>query len=416
VTVVVIACSFTPELQGFYYTFISILTLQTLLELGLGAAIQQIVSHEWACLRWRPGEPVDGDPDALDRLSTVTRFAFKWYTAAGVLALFGFTAGGYLFFAFAPETETVAWKGPWLIVSVITGCSFFLSFTFSILEGCNQVKAVYGFRVIQGLAFRLALWAAMLAGGGLWALVIERGVTLLFTMIFLFRRYSGFFRDLLRRAPPPSRFWQKELWPLQWRFAVVWISGFLPMLFIPALFASQGPEMAGRLGMTWALVTALVSLSAAIMQARMPRLAILIAKKAYTELDLLFRNSLSTLMIIVIGGAALVAGGIHVLYRMEVPLAYRFLTLPPTLVFLASIILQQAKFAMGTYLRAHKREPYLSLSVIEAVLLSAALFPLSEHYGVMGLACGFLVVNGVIFVPAVVIFRQCRRLWHGEDD
>src|SRR3990172_2856854 len=50
VTAILIATKFTPELQGYYYTFATILALQVFVELGLGTVIVQFASHEWSKL------------------------------------------------------------------------------------------------------------------------------------------------------------------------------------------------------------------------------------------------------------------------------------------------------------------------------------------------------------------------------
>jgi len=173
----------------------------------------------------------------------------------------GFCIGGYLFFKATTGTNGIVWESPWWILSLVAGGNIALSPGWSILEGCNEVKQVYRFRLVQGLLARVALWSIMLAGGGLWALVIDRGITLALTAGFFLYRYSSFFRHLFQCKFIHRQFWKNEIWPLQWRFAVVWISGYLPSLFIPVLFACQGPEAAGRLGMTWALASALLSVS-----------------------------------------------------------------------------------------------------------------------------------------------------------
>ena len=51
VTVILIAIHFTPELQGYFYTFATILALQIFVELGLGTVIIQFASHEWSKLK-----------------------------------------------------------------------------------------------------------------------------------------------------------------------------------------------------------------------------------------------------------------------------------------------------------------------------------------------------------------------------
>jgi len=50
VTVLLIAMRFSPEIQGYYYTFGSLVALQVLFEMGLGQAIIPFASHEWSSL------------------------------------------------------------------------------------------------------------------------------------------------------------------------------------------------------------------------------------------------------------------------------------------------------------------------------------------------------------------------------
>ena len=49
-TTFLVAMRLSPDEQGFYYTFGSLAMLRTLAELGLGQAIIQFGSHEWAHL------------------------------------------------------------------------------------------------------------------------------------------------------------------------------------------------------------------------------------------------------------------------------------------------------------------------------------------------------------------------------
>ncbi|MHC4945615.1 MAG: polysaccharide biosynthesis protein [Planctomycetota bacterium] len=412
ITVLVIAAAFTPELQGYYYTFIAVLSLQTLIELGLGAAIQQVASHEWARLEMDESGGIRGDEESLSRLSTVARFAIKWYASAAGIAILALGMGGYFFFAASPEHPDLAWKSPWVLLAAFTGLNLLLSPGLPILEGCNQVAQVYRFRLFQGIVIRIALWLGMLLGGGLWALVLERGLALFLCGLFYIIRFARFFSDLLRKSDLQHRFWREEIWPLQWRFAVVWISGFLPTLFIPALFAIQGPIAAGRIGMTWSITSALMSVSFAVILARMPRFAICIANREFDDLDRLFSLSLRSAVVLFLGGSIAFIGALYLLEQAGYELADRFLSILPTTLFLSAVFLQLIRFSLGTYLRAHKREPYLLLSVIEAVLTLAILYPLAKNYGATGLAFGFLIVSAILIFPACAIFKRCRTEWH----
>lgn len=415
VTVAVIAFCFTPELQGYFYTFNAILTMQVLLELGLGTALQQITSHEWAKLTFNDRGGITGDSKARARLVTVARFALKWYSAAGVLAFLGFSLGGALFFSGSSEEGVYFWQAPWWILSIAAGANLFLSPAFSILEGCNQVRQVYGFRLGQGIVIRLGLWIAMLLGCGLWALVVERLLTFALALFFLWRRYSNLFKSLFRGTTVQDEFWQTEIWPLQWRFAIVWISGFMPSLFIPVLFAYQGPVAAGQIGMTWAITAALLSLSHALITPKMPRMAIHIARFEFGKLDKLFHRTLIACLSLLVTGSIAFMVGLFFLHAHYPDLAARFLPPMPTVFLLGATLLQQVRIAMGTYLRAHKKEPLLVISIVEAALTLAILFPLGKLYGATGIAIGFFAVSALVYFPAYRIFLRCRNEWHGEN-
>ena len=65
VSVVLIGLFFTPETQGFYYTFASLMALQTFFELGFSIVVINVSSHEWLRLRLDEGGRIVGDADAF---------------------------------------------------------------------------------------------------------------------------------------------------------------------------------------------------------------------------------------------------------------------------------------------------------------------------------------------------------------
>ena len=79
VTALLIATFFTSSLQGYYYTFATLLALQMFVELGLGTVIQMFASHEWAKLSFDDKQQIVGDEDSISRLISTSRIAFKWF-------------------------------------------------------------------------------------------------------------------------------------------------------------------------------------------------------------------------------------------------------------------------------------------------------------------------------------------------
>ncbi|HSF19548.1 MAG TPA: hypothetical protein VLK65_28755 [Vicinamibacteria bacterium] len=395
-TLALVGVVFSPEEQGFYYTFLSLLTFQTLVDLGFGGVVQQLASHEWA------------KPPSQSRLASLVRIALRWYVASGMVVGVGLGLSGSIYFRrFAPDTS-IAWEGIWWLSCVLTGARFVTTPIFSVLEGVNRVDEVYAVRLAQAVSDRIAAIIAILGGGGLAAIPIAQAVSLATGLAGLGRQGIGFVRDHLKTVSARIS-WRQEVWPLQWRFAVSSAGGYvLFSLFTPVLFASHGAEVAGRMGMTLGVATALTSTAFSFVATRVPRLAVFAARHEYQAMDEEFRRAATRSMVFSTLGAVSFCGAIWTLS----PVAERFLPLHESAILLAASVLQQIRLAMGSYLRAHKKEPFTALYVAEGVLALGVLAPLGAHFGSMGMVLAFLAITVVMLLPAIWIFGHCRSQWH----
>src|SRR5262249_21545985 len=126
-SIVIIPRFYTKDLQGYYYTFSSLVALTSLVELGLHAVIVNVASHEWSRLglaprdvsRPRQGIQIVGDPIALSRLISLGRQVCAWYSGVSIIAWLALSAAGWVFFS-RSDSSTVAWRGPWLVLCLIT--------------------------------------------------------------------------------------------------------------------------------------------------------------------------------------------------------------------------------------------------------------------------------------------------------
>ena len=120
ITLLLIARSFSPEVQGFYYTFDSLLALQSFVELGFFLVIINVASHEWASLGLDSTGCIVGEPQALSRLVSLGRLIFKWYAVASAIFVVGVGTIGCVFFA-QSSLPGILWQSPWLVLVVLTG-------------------------------------------------------------------------------------------------------------------------------------------------------------------------------------------------------------------------------------------------------------------------------------------------------
>jgi hypothetical protein len=421
VTVLLIATKFTPTMQGYYYTFGSILALQIFAELGIGLAITQFASHEWAKLRIGEDRRIEGDPSSLSRLASLAQIAIKWYSIAAVIVIVGLSIGGYVFFSQSPS-QNISWKLPWISLCVFTGINLFSIAIWSLLEGCNQVSNVYFYRLFQGLCGSVAAWCAILLGADLWTASIISLAGLIYSYLFLRRNYWEFLKSLLLIKPDGPRLsWLTDILPFQWRIALSWVSGYFCFsLFTPVLFKYQGPIVAGQFGMTWAVTAVMVSISASWLLPKNPQFCMLIAQNKYDDLHRLFWRITKIIVAISIFTGLMLWLCVFTLNTLDYSFAKRFAVrlLPPlpTGLFIVAQLLMVITMPFSTYMRAHKKEPIMFLSVLAALMIGVSTFITGKHYSVREMALGYLVINISILPFVVLIWQRCRIRWQNSNE
>ena len=405
--------------QGFYYTFAGFLSAIMLFELGLTYVILQFASHERAKLEWTPARTLAGDAQAKGRLAAMLHLSLGWY---GIITLFivatVLPAGLVFFGRHTPPDSPVIWRMPWVWITLVSAGTMALSPLLAVLEGCGLVTEVAGLRTVQNISSSLMLWLALLLHWGLYAAPISGTTMLLCSVGWVGSRYRPFLRDLLsREAYHVKDFrWRTEVWPFQWRIALSSASGyFIFQLFTPVLFATRGAVAAGQMGLSLTITGVIATLALAWLSTKAPRFGTLIAQKEWIQLDNLFFPALRRSWIVAalgIAGFWLVAWFAH---REGYPISHRVLAPLPLGLLALTIVVNHAVNAEAIYLRAHKQEPFLGLSLAIAFFVCLGNFLLVKPYGPLGMMANYLLVNLIFGVfGGTWVFVQRRRAWHRD--
>ena len=415
ITTLLVAVYFSRELQGYYYTFGSVLALQVLAELGLGTVLISYASHEWANLSFDEKRRIAGDKEALSRLTSLGRFSRSWYLVAGVVVAIALSISGLLFFG-ASVDPAFQWRAPWIALCMVTGLNLCVVPVLALLEGCNQVVYVYGCRLIQFIACSVAAWISIYMGAELWVSSITGLVGLIVAIILTSRRYWEFVRTIFFRKPGGRHInWQTEILPMQWRIAVSWISGMLAFsLFTPVLFHYHGAVVAGQMGMTWAFVNALTAVASALTMPKAPIFGILIAQKKYAELDGMFFRLTMSVIAITATIALAIWSLIFTLNQLHHSFSTRVLSPTATGFLLLASLLVAATLPMATYLRAHKKEPLMMVSILTGLVTAVVVVVLGKFYSADGVAVGYLMVTAVVSPLVAFIWQRRRAEWHSH--
>ena len=210
--------------------------------------------------------------------------------------------------------------------------------------------------------------------------------------------------------------WFSEIWPMQWRLAIVMLCGtFSANLPVLALFHYQDPKVAGQMGMTQSLLLVLLEISVSWVFTKTPLFGMLIAKKDYETLDRTFLTAVKFSIIAFASGAMLIIGAVFLLNILGSPLAQRLLPVNLIFLFLFSTLITTIATMLGHYMRAHKKEPYMILSILSGIFTTVIVLLMAKWYGVTGVGWGLLMLNSVIIVPMLMIFLHYREEWHKKE-
>jgi hypothetical protein len=413
ITIFIIVLYYSPVTQGYYYTFLNLLALQVFVELGLGNVIINFASHEWSRLRLNEQGIIVGEANALARLVSLGKYAFRWYAIGNIITTLGLGVAGYAFFSGTSSTN-INLMGPWFLLCLLTGIKLNLIPAWSLLEGCNQVSNVYFYRLVEVIIVNISLWLSIIFKTELWALCAAVGSGLIWGGIFLLWKYQRFFSVFFAKLKVSYNESKKEIFQMQWRIALSWMSGYLIFyLFTPLMFKFKGAISAGQMGMTLALVGGPAGIAMLWINTKVPKFGILIARKEYAQLDGLFYRLTIISILIVFVGDLIIWSAVYLLYLSGSPLSLRILS-PLTIgIFFLSSILMQISHCQASYLRAHKKEPFIIVSIGQGIFTSSSIWILGKHFGALGMSIGYLVVIILFVIPVgTIIWNRCRIIWH----
>lgn len=417
ITLLLITRYLTPNEQGYYYTFYSLVALQIVFELGFSFVILQLAAHERAQLTLSADGCIGGDPVSHARLASILHKAVYWYLVAGLLMTIALVPAGFAFFnAHQVPGSRVAWRLPWCWLVLFNMLAFQIDPVFSFLEGCGFVAEVARRRFWQALLGSVMAWMAMLAHHGLYApaMLILGQVSVSFGYL-LFSDHRRLLVGLMRhRVGGYKVAWRAEIWPFQWKIALSWLCGyFIFQLFSPILFAFQGPVVAGRMGMSLNVATGIGSIAMAWMNTKASPFGQMVARREFKALDRLFFRTLKQSTLLLVFGSLLflvllwLYGGHHPKFTT------RLLPEWALALLLIQTTMSHVVYSEALYLRSHKEEPFVGQAVVSALLVGGLTYVLGRYWGANAVVVG-LVAQGLFFgLPSgTYLFLTYRRRWH----
>jgi hypothetical protein len=410
ITILLIATRFTPEKQGFYYSFGSLLTAQSLFELNLGVVLTIAAGREWTSLALDDAGQVTGDEHAADRVAALERFGRRWYSSAALLCWLVVGGTGVWLFSDpeAPSETLPAW------ILTVTSASMMLRYLpgLFLLQGCRQVEAVNRNYLVQSICGSVAVWIFILADTGLWAVAASWTVKVAWDAWLIRVAYASFFRSLWSRTPPAID-WITEIWPLQWRLALQTIAiAAATSSFVLALFEMRSETDGGRMGMTLSVLNMVLWGGLAWLQTRIPVLAGYGRHNDKYAYDRLFLR-VSAASLLAVTAACVASVFVVVAMRLlELRIAERFVGTTAFALIAVATISQHALNCLTTYSRTRQRETFMLPTVLLNLAVAGGVWSIAAPLGELGVSAVYAGMLVIVGLPTwFVIWQKERHAW-----
>jgi hypothetical protein len=410
VTIPIVIHFLEPALQGYYYTFASLIALQSFFELGFGIVISVYASHEWVKLRLDASGRIAGDARARSRIVSLGHFVFRYFGLAALIYLFVIAAIGANVLSRHAD-PTIDWRVPFILHISFSAISLWLMPFLSLMEGCNQVAVVARFRLFQSLLANAALWAALAAGGTLWSVPIFSALNAALLAGFLLISRRGFFGSLLEPPAGDRISWRDDLLPMQWRLGVQALFSYMTFpLYTLLAYTYFGAIEAGRMGMTLQIVAGVQSFSLVMITAKAPELAMLAASNDRGALAANWRRWSKLAL-----GTMTAAFALLLLLQIsDIGMLTKAIgrVLPPGVcaALAAGALIAGVIQCIAVYLRAYRREILTPVGVSSGVLYGLSAWWLGAHFGATGMAFSYVAVTALVALP--VTLRILGRSGH----
>jgi O-antigen/teichoic acid export membrane protein len=408
ITMVLMIRHFTPEEQGFYYSFGGVLGLQIFLEAGFAQSITQFTSKEFGALRFNPKGFLVGNPAALSRLRSLFNQANRYYRIMAAVLAVGLSIGGYWFFSSKPD-HGVPWTVPWFVVCITSSIAFLLTPFWAFLDGCNRVAQVSIYRLWSTLGMFLIIATGLALDFGIYVVVWAAFFNLAFPICYLAFRWRRLIVQILR--PPGNHHisWRKDVWGFQWRIALSWMARYSTDAAItPLVFACAGAAQAGKVGMTIQLLRIGALVASNWSGTKLPYLGALLGRGEFSKFEAQWKFSSIRHIVFGFGIQVLMLSCLVAVTSLFPSSADRFISLSHAVFYSMSFAVASLLIVMFHYTRAGRSDPLYIVSVSSAILFLALAVVGTRFIGIYAVGISLLLARSVAVAAGYPIWKRYR--------
>ncbi len=399
ITIALIIRALSEDEQGIYYAFIPVIGIQAFFELGLLNVLISHAGHASAAHDAAAGSQDESAQASADgRMGELIRASNRWFAAASVL--FALSALVFGWYTFSSSDLAGGWQWPLVVLVPLAAISVFFAPSLAILEGAGHREMIYRFRFIQMVCGSAAVWIALVAGAGVWAIVIATAVQAICSAYLALVHMASFFSRYRTTTCSEHFSWRRDVLPLQWRVAVNGAAYHLATQFlVTVVLTFHTAAESGRLGMTLSVTMAIQMLALAWTQTKYSLISSMHGKGDREQAGTMWRHTAVVSSGLLVVAFALLAAAVAALALFERGWENRFIA-PWQLIVLGIGCLANHLVALQSfYVLARGAKPLVAAS-LPGLLMTAAAVWIAGYYGATsGVVIAFTAGMALILLP-----------------
>lgn len=381
----------TEEVQGFWFTFVSLAALSGLIDLGFSSIMLQFSAHEFANLSFDKNGNIIGKEENINKLASLFNFMLKWLLKVVIIVTPIVLILGYIVLS-NKGTNNVNWLFPWVIFGLSSILFFANNIILSFLEGCDSVAKAQKIRFFIGFTNTSIMLIGIIIKLNLFALSFSMLFSSLFGLVIILFKFQAIIFNFLKNSQKQYYDWKKEISKLFKRYAISNLSNYLTFsLFTPIVFYFYSPIEAGKVGLSIAVWTALFSISSIWIVSIQPKINIHVEKCDYAILNNIFKIRLALNICTFLMGFFCAIAIYFVMDYYNITLINRFVEPYSMLLLGFCWLIQSIVNSLWIYVRSHKVEPFMNLNILNAIFVSLTTVIVAKFFPLNYIFIGFFI-------------------------
>jgi hypothetical protein len=405
VTAITVTHYLSPEEQGYFYAMLGLAALYMFFDMGLSTILVNLSATKFVGLHFGPRGKVIGAE--REGFLSLTHSALYWYVLTALAFLLMASIATY-FLAGLVHSGLIDWKIPWILLIFTTAANLIVTPFFSISEGSGRLIEVYTLRMIQALGGGVCTWFILVNGKALYAVAMPMLFSLVIGSSWLILRHLETIRDSLKHSRKIFP-WRVLVWPLQVRTIPSFLIGYtLVTGLAPLMLWTQGPIIAGKIGLTITLINMISIISTSPYTAKVPIMVRASTCGDWTLFDATFaRISKQSIFLFCVGNLSLAL----LISQSPEEVQNRVLPLPDFVILSLAMLFYHTSNLFANYCRLYLKEPFIWSATIGLLLVLTTLFTIPPQRNATSVAIIILSINALYFFPISI---YTARLFKGK--